>query len=30
MAFDDEIERLRARVAPLAKFLHATSQTLAR
>lgn len=28
MAFDDEIERLRQRVAPLAKFVHATSQTL--
>ena len=28
MAFDDEIERLRTRVAPLAKFLHAISQTL--
>ena len=28
MAFDDEIERLRRRVAPLANFLHAISQTL--
>src|SRR4051812_11807863 len=28
MAFDDEIERLRTRVAPLAKFLHAISRTL--
>jgi hypothetical protein len=28
MAFDDEIERLRTRVAPLAKFLHTVSQTL--
>lgn len=28
MAFDDEIERLRRRVAPLAKFLHAISQSL--
>ena len=28
MAFGDEIERLRTRVAPLARFLHAISQTL--